>query len=421
MRAFRSPAALLLALILVFMACATPKPPLFPDIVPGEPPPPDSVDAVLLIVGDAGEVVEQESPLLHRLQQEIEVWSDLIGRDSAVTVLFLGDNVYPDGVRDRTHAEFARDSTILWTQIDLLNGPKARARGTIGFFLAGNHDWGNMTGDGGLQRLKNMEEQIHIARRWGIPVEFAPPAGKPGPVVRDIRENTRLLMIDTHLFLQERSLAARTAFIVGIENAIKEAGDRHVLIAAHHPFASAGPHGAPLTPLTSALGLEYLLQKSGTLVQDLNSPIYSALRSRLKDAFARTRRPLAFIGGHDHSLQVHAGATASDPQYILVSGAGSKSTALMGADSLRYGTSQPGFMSIIFRKEGAVDLFVIAGRDSETAKRCPPPENDGKCLEEETQAFGVMYSERLAFVKPPDTTDALLTTRTDRRDTARVR
>jgi hypothetical protein len=78
-------------------------------------------------------------------------------------------------------------------------------------------------------------------------------------------------------------------------------------------------------------------------------------------------------------------------------------------------------MSIIFRKEGAVDLFVIAGRDSETAKRCPPPENDGKCLEEETQAFGVMYSERLAFVKPPDTTSASGTIRTDRRDTARVR
>jgi hypothetical protein len=68
-------------------------------------------------------------------------------------------------------------------------------------------------------------------------------------------------------------------------------------------------------------------------------------------------------------------------------------------------------MSLVFRKQGAVDLFVIAGRDTDTAKECPPPEQDGDgngntCLEEERAAFGVVYSERLAFVKPPDTVQA---------------
>jgi hypothetical protein len=369
----------------------------------------------LLLVGDAGEAVEGAAPLLARMQQEIEVWSELLARDSAVTVLFLGDNVYPVGVRDRGHPEFARDSSILWGQINLLAGPQARARGTIGFFLPGNHDWGNMSGEAGVRRLQNMEEQLQLARRAGIPVELAPTAGDAGPVVRDIRENTRLLMIDTHLFLQEPSFASRLDFIAGIENAIRDAGDRHVLIAAHHPFASSGPHGAVLTPVGQALGLVYLLQKSGTLVQDLNSPIYADLRARLKQAFLRTRRPLAFIGGHDHSLQVHRASTIEDPEHILVSGAGSKSTALTGADSLFYGTSQPGFMSLVFRKQGAVDLFVIAGRDTDTAKECPPPEQNGDadgngdgntCLEEERAAFGVVYSERLAFVKPPDTVQA---------------
>jgi hypothetical protein len=68
---------------------------------------------------------------------------------------------------------------------------------------------------------------------------------------------------------------------------------------------------------------------------------------------------------------------------------------------MRYGTSQPGFMSLILRKQGAVDLFVIAGRDTKTAKKCPPGDSD--CLTEETNAFGVVYSERIAFVKPPAT------------------
>lgn len=401
------------------VACSSPGPPVFTNIVPGQPPPPDSVDAVLLLIGDAGEARVEESPLLTRMKQEVEVWSELVARDSAVTVIFLGDNVYPVGVRDRGHPEFARDSAILWSQIDLLSGPNARRRGTIGFFLAGNHDWGNMSGEAGLRRLQNMQEQIEMARAQGIPVELAPPAGDPGPIVRDIRENTRLLMLDTHLFLQEPSFAARLAFIAGIERAIREAEDRHVLIAAHHPYTSAGPHGEIVTPVTKALGIVYLLQKSGTLVQDLNSPIYSDLLSRMKTAFARTRPPLAFIAGHDHSLQVHAGLTAVDPQYIIVSGAGSKSTELTGADSLRFGTSRPGFISLIFRKQGAVDLFMIAGRDTETAKECPPPEQDGNCLTEETEAFGVVFSERIAFAKPPE--DTVRRDTTLQRDTSGTR
>jgi hypothetical protein len=392
-------------LVLALLACKAPRPALFPNIVPGEAPPPDSVDAVLIFVGDAGEAMAEESPLLARMKQEVEVWSERLARDSAVTVLFLGDNVYPVGVRDSNHPEFARDSAILWSQINVLSGPRARARGSIGYFIPGNHDWGNMSGDAGLHRLQNMEVQVQAARKAGLNVQLVPPPGKPGPSVRDIRENMRLMMIDTHLFLQEKSLPTRIAFIAGIENAIKDAGDRHVLIAAHHPYTSAGPHGEVITPMTKALGIAFLLEQSGALVQDLNSPIYRDLLVRLKAAFGRTRPPLAFIGGHDHSLQVHVGRSAGDPRYIFVSGAGSKSTDLVGADSMRYGTSRPGFMTMIFRKQGAVDLFVMAGRDTKTADECPPPEQDGKCMATERVAYGVVYSERLAFFTPPPVVD----------------
>jgi hypothetical protein len=394
-------AATIAAVAAVFFACTPPRPALFPDIVPGEPPPPDSVDAILLMVGDAGEAIEGTAPLLARMKQEVEVWSELLARDSAVTVLFLGDNVYPAGVRDRGHPDFERDSAILWAQIDLVSGPNARQRGTVGFFLAGNHDWGNMSGVAGLARIKNMEEQIQFARQSGIPVQLAPPAGTSGPTVRDIRENVRVMMIDTHLYLQERAPYERLRFIASVENALREAGDRHVIIAAHHPYTSAGPHGDVVGPMTKALGVTYLLEKSGTLVQDLNSPIYRDLLTRLKQSFVRTRPPLVFAGGHDHSLQVHVGRSLEDPRYVLVSGAGSKSTDLVGADSMRFGTSNPGFMSLVFRKQGAVDLFVFAGRGTKTADECPPPAEDPNCVPVERDAFGVVYSERLAFVNPP--------------------
>lgn len=383
-RAARLGACLVAFVTIAFAGCSPALAPAFDRSLTIDPPPPDSVEAVVLLVGDAGAATWEESPVLRGLAAEVEFWSERIERDSSVTVAFLGDNVYPVGVRDRSHSAFATDSARLMSQVNVLAGPFARDRAATGFFLAGNHDWGNTSGPEGVERLRNQAALLDAANAAGISVGLHPAPGDAGPVVADVREDVRVMMIDTHWFLQSGRVEDRSRFFVRVEEALESAGDRHVIMLAHHPYSSAGPHGL-LTPGDRGLGIMFLLQRSGALVQDLNSAVYSEFRERLDLAFERSGRPpLAFVGGHDHSLQVLDGTGDFSPRTSLVSGAGSKLSAVAATEDLRFAAPLPGYMSLIFRRNGAVDLFVTTVASSDGSPATPQ----------------VVYSERL--VSPPD-------------------
>jgi hypothetical protein len=407
MRLLRLSGAGAAALVVGGLACAGPPGPEFQPNVPIELPEAEAVDAVVFLVGDAGAATLGTSPLLRRMRTEVEVWAESLELDSAVTVVFLGDNVYPVGVHDRDHPEFSRDSTLLWSQIHLVSGEQARARGATAVFVAGNHDWGNMLGEPGLRRIRNQEAQIDAARSQGISAYLMPEAGQPGPVVRDVRENVRMMFIDTHWFLQTVEEAPRFGFFEEMFLALEDAEDRHVIIAAHHPYGSAGPHGL-LSPGAKALGLLWLLKKSGTLVQDLNSPIYAELLTGMETVFRRAEhKPLVFAGGHDHSLQVLDSRNPDDPATLLVSGAGSKLTELTESDFLRYAAELPGYMMLVFRANEAVDLYVIAGDPDRLSCPAEPEEDRVECMTEGAAAFETVYSERLARERSlPDTAAA---------------
>lgn len=357
-------------------------------------PDPADVDAAVFLIGDAGAAEAGTSPLLDALGADVERWSAGLRRDSSVAVLFLGDNVYPVGVRNRDDPAFVVDSTRLRSQVDLVGGPEAIKHHTVGLFLAGNHDWANAVGDVGIHRVKNQQEQLIAARETGPLVALIPHAGDPGPIVRDLRRNVRVIFIDTHWFLQERSQAMHDQFFGRLRNAIDGAGDREVVIVAHHPYFSAGPHGA-VVPGYYTGGLDYILKRTGALVQDLNSPAYEELLGKLRLTFEASKRPpLVYAGGHDHSLQVLTGAADFDPRFNLVSGAGSKVSAIAMGPGLVWGGEQPGYMMLVFRKDDGVDLFVVGG-DRQHLKCIGTADEIQKCRTEGVNAFEIVYSASL--------------------------
>ena len=381
--------------------CAPTLAPAFEPALEFGLPEPDAVEAVVILVGDAGAAGDGTSPLLADLAARVEHWGDRLEGDSAVTVAFLGDNVYPLGVRDRGHRKFPEDSVRLWSQIATLDGPVARAGGAQGLFLPGNHDWGESTDEAGLVRLLNQSEMLAAARGDGTPVRMAPEAVGPGPDVVDVGSALRLISIDTQWYLQSRDDVARGALLGRVGDAMADGGDRHIVILAHHPFQSAGPHGL-LMQKGKALGIPYLMRKSGSLIQDRNAAPYRDLLSRLRTLFRDVGRPpLAIAGGHDHSLQVLDPEGPDEPRTILVSGAGSKITEVAESDLLRYASSTPGYMMLVLRRTGAVDLFVLAA--ASRAPLCPPtPESERvACMASDPVALDVVYSERLARSSPP--------------------
>lgn len=351
---------------------------------------PAEVDAVVFLVGDAGNADRLRSPLLIRLQQDVERWSAALARDSAVSVIFLGDNVYPVGVHDSTHASFPTDTARLWNQIRVVGGPSATEHATTGWFVAGNHDWGNMQGEGGLARLVNQQEELRRASELGPRVTLLPPAGVPGPVLRDLRNNVRIVFIDTHWFLQARSARERTEFFDRLEEALRTAGERDVIVVAHHPWETSGPHG--VIEGGRAFGLYFLLEKSGTLIQDLNSPVYRDFVRRFRLRVREVGRPpLVFAAGHDHSLQVLAGQFEDDPVHILISGAGSKVSPVSDIEGLQYAAAAPGYMMLVFGKDGHLNVFVVAG-DPERLLCSGDEAERSTCMEEGLEAFDTVYS-----------------------------
>jgi hypothetical protein len=366
----------------------------FPDPGTVTLPEPSQVDAVVFLIGDAGAAEVNRSPLLAALKADVEQWSAALRRDSAVTIVFAGDNVYPQGVHDRDDPHFPEDSLRLWSQIDLVAGPEARKESSLGLFVTGNHDWGNTTGDEGLLRVRNQEEQLQAARKAGYKVSLLPASGDPGPVFRDLRRNVRIAFFDTHWFLQERSPVLRDQFFSRLRQTLDGARDREVILVAHHPYYSAGPHGA-IIPGYHTLGVAYVLKQAGALVQDLNSPPYDELLAGLRRTFDASRKPpLVYAGGHDHSLQVLTGAGEFDPRFVLVSGAGSKMSSIQMGPGLAWGGSQPGYMKLIFRKDDGVDLFVVGG-DKQYQSCSGDDEAVRRCVADGANSFKISYMASL--------------------------
>ena len=366
----------------------------FPEPAPIQVPEPAAVDAVVFLLGDAGATLKNHTPLLPALQTQIEQWSAALRRDSAVSVLFLCDNVYPQGFHDRSDPQFETDSLRLWSQIDLVAGPEAQRHGTIGLFVTGNHDWGNTVGEAGAHLVQNQAEQLVAGRKAGRYVAMLPAPGDPGPVVRDLRRNVRIAFFDTHWFLQERSSAQHAQFFERLNKALNGSRDREVILVAHHPYYSAGPHGA-IVPGYHTLGVAYVLKQAGALVQDLNSPPYDALLAGMRQTFEASRKPpLIYAGGHDHSLQVLTGADDADPRFVLVSGAGSKVSSLQMGPGLVWGEAEPGYMMLVFRKDDGVDLFVMAG-DQQYLECAGTDAAIAACMAAGRAAFKVVYSASL--------------------------
>lgn len=209
----------------------------------------------------------------------------------------------------------------------------------------------------------------------------------PGPVVFDLGDAVRLIVLDTHWWLHEYEKPEGPAspcaqkseadVVTAIREALRTAGGRKSVVLAHHPMESGGRSGShfgwrdhlfPLTHLRSSFWLP--LPVIGTLgvggrilfpsPQQMVSPAYR----RLKEAMARAfdpQPPFVWAGGHDHSLQVIR-LPGPGTSWNLISGAGGGPRSVTPADPIDgtlFAKGVPGYMRLAFEKGGRVRLTVV--------------------------------------------------------------
>lgn len=357
-------------------------------------PSPEAVESVVFLLGDPGLARAHHFPVLPRLRGEVERWAEALEADSSVVVLVLGDLVYPDGVAARDSPGFAEDSARLADQVDLVAGPRARSRHARLHFLAGNHDWGQGAGRPGEERIHRLAALVEeLGAGTGAWVSLEPEPGAGGPSVVDVGRHARLILLDTAWWLLEAEGASKRRVVRGVRRALRTAGDRRVVVAAHHPFESAGPHGA-LDTFGSTLGIRTLLSRSGALLQDLHSRPYWTLRQELTGVFAQEGRPDLFAGGHEHSLQVVRGGADDVPAVTLVSGSASKLTPVGTSPGLVFARSVPGYARLFVKRDGTLELLV----DAAPARflRCPEEGDEREtCMAEGVGAFRTVWAGEL--------------------------
>lgn len=383
---------------LLIGACITPVPPS--KFTPLPEAQPQGIDQVIFFVGDAGLSLWDTSPLMRRLRQETERWSAALARPEAVSVVFLGDNAYEAGVHDVGDPRRPLDSLHIRAQVEVLTGPNVQRYRNRGFFIAGNHDWGNLYGAAGLQRIRNEESLLQGFAKSGIRVGLYPKAGEPGPTVVDAGRDARFVFLDTHWWLQADHLdILRDTVFFNVNQILRQSRDRSLIFVSHHPFESGGQHGGPV-PIWRGFGVIWLLKKTGSLVQDLNSPVYRELQAGLEKLFKEIGHPLIYVGGHDHNQQVFEENRPEAPQWTLVTGSGSKHTGVGAVPNLKFGVQKPGFMMLGFRNDGAIELRVFAADARYQTCGDDKLEDVATCMRDGPGKYEEVYSSQLRQPHP---------------------
>jgi len=319
----------------------------------------------LILIGDGGEPL-REDPTLAALGR----WAD--AQAERTTVLFLGDNVYPAGLES---GDRARGEAILRQQLEATRAHK--------LFVPGNHDWGFEAGGSStlqLGTLRNQQEFIEANADRGA--ELQPQDGCPGPVVRTLvppgrrlRGGLTLLIVDFHWWLlpeEQRPKCPEApdteAFLASLRRELVSRAGETVVVAAHHPLRSGGPHGGLTRGFWSDLGAGVYYRLRGP-IQDLWEPGYAQMIRVVSEALAESP-PFAFVAGHDHSLQILEGGDSA--RLMIVSGAASapRLTGVSALDETIFAHSHTGFVVLDFFG-GARAPGVVLVRVVETGEQQP--------------------------------------------------
>lgn len=324
--------------------------------------PPDTTAYLVYLVGDAGAPWAAPGVLKPALQM-LRAHLDEAGPRSAV--VFLGDNIYPSGLaapEEEGHVDGAR---ALDGQLEALGDYAGRV-----VFVAGNHDWGRAGLGGDRARVRRQEAFLEDAMGGDV---FLPDDGHAGPATVALTDSLALVAINTQWWLEPAAERAadypsHDAFLAELDSALARAGDREVLVVAHHPLVTNGPHGGyfpsrrGLGALTTTLRTQASAARHPLGRQDVFNPVYQELIRGLYGVFEGHDR-LIYAAGHEHSLQYFR----QGRQHYIVSGAASKQSYVAQGRGETFARQGYGFAVLRYYGDGSVWLEFWAPPDEAAA------------------------------------------------------
>lgn len=375
-------------------------------------PPTAEPEFTMFLVGDAGYAASDSiSPALTALRGHLEK------APAKSTVMFLGDNIYPNGLPSREDPDRVEAERRLRLQLDILKNFKGTP-----FFIPGNHDWRRH-----VEGVRREEEFIETYLNRGD--VWRPSNACGDPEVWEINDQLVVVFVDSHWWLANWNkepeinagceVQSRKNFLIAFEEIIKKHRHKNIVIALHHPPYTNGPHGGrysfkqhvfPLTDFKPNLYVPlpvvgtFFAFLRGTIgsTQDNPNPKNKSLMKGLLGS-AQKNGSYIFVSGHEHNLQYFE----NDEQSFIVSGSGSKTSPASMGRGAQFAYGARGFSIIKFYKDGSawVEFWVGDYRSPEgrlvfTKQIKKPLQGTHSQLEKATDTPVVLPASKLVAIDP---------------------
>ncbi|MBB6609904.1 metallophosphoesterase [Pontibacter sp. Tf4] len=334
-----------------------------------KPKPDSNLLYTVFLIGDVGapDLQNGEPSLKLMRQQMMEA-----GEKSAT--IFLGDNVYHNGLPEPGAYDREVSEQRLNAQLDILRGYPGEK-----YMIPGNHDW-NHSGRGGLQAVMREQQYVNEYLTDENIVTggdfYVPGNGCPGPYEVKISDDLVLIALDSEWWLhpfdrpygENSSCGAATEvdLLIQLEDIIEKNAGSDIMIVAHHPLKSRGVHGGfftlkdhifPFTllrdwiymPLPVIGSIYPFARKYGGILQDIPHPRYQAYIQGLYNIFDKYDN-IIYAAGHEHALEYFKHNNAG----LIVSGSGCKIQHIKGGGDAHYAHKIKGFAKVLYYENGEV-------------------------------------------------------------------
>jgi hypothetical protein len=312
----------------------------------------------IYLVGDAGKLDANDENIVTQV-----VGDKLKDASENSALIYLGDNVYNDGLPKKGHKKRAKAEKILDAQLDIVKDYKGKT-----IFIPGNHDWRR-----GLKGIKRQEK--YIEKKLANKKILFPEDGCPLQKIK-INDKIVVIAINSQWYLEDWNknptindncdIKTRSKFFSELETLIKRNDDKTTIIAMHHPIYSNGSHGGEFTvkqqlkPVPILGSLISLVRKTGGVSpQDLQNKRYLEFKNRIV-SLAQHNSKIIFVSGHEHNLQYIKKNNLSQ----IISGSGAKTTASKIKSNTSFAYNNLGYAKLIIYKDGSskIAFFSIDNR-----------------------------------------------------------
>lgn len=343
---------ILLILILVHTSCATFKMQMIEGSEKARPSQKE-IEHSFYLIGDAGNSdLGESSEALKFFKTELQRAS----KNS--TAIFLGDNIYPVGLPKKSDEDYDLAKHRIEIQTEAVKDFKGET-----IFIPGNHDW--------YSDISGLKAQEKIVEKALGKDSFLPEDGCPIDKIH-ISDAIELIIIDSHWYItnwneqptinDDCEIKTRQRFLDEFDSLIKKARGKTTIVAIHHPMYSNGSHGGQfsfrshMAPIPILGTLKNIIRKtSGIANVDLQNKMYNELKKRLV-TLAQANDKVIFVSGHEHNMQY----LVEDNLHQIVSGSGSKVSAVRNIGSGVFGYAAPGYAKLNVYKDGSSHVTFVA-------------------------------------------------------------